>query len=71
MNASALPGSPWRAARAEQLTIDAAGFVAFGGNHVETAHLGHAPGEPDIGAAAGHVGGDGDLALFTRFGRRF
>ena len=46
---------------AEELAIDAAGTVGFGGHDVQAAHFGDAAGQLDVGAAPGHVGGDGDL----------
>ncbi len=45
--------------------------MAFGGDDGESADFGDAAGEFDVGAAAGHVGGDGDLACCRRPWRRF
>ena len=55
----------WRSTRPEA--------VRFGGDHVQAAQFGDAAGELDVGAAAGHVGGDGDLAALAGLGddRRF
>src|SRR5690606_568949 len=52
-------------ATAAQLAIDAAGFVTLGADDVEAAELAHALAEFDVGAAAGHVGGDGDGTALT------
>ena len=41
---------------AAELAVGAAGFVAFGADHEETAEFGDAGCEFDIGTAAGHVG---------------
>jgi hypothetical protein len=49
-------------AAAEQLAIDAAGIVAFGGDDAEAAEFDDAFVEANVGAATGHVGGDGDAA---------
>ncbi len=53
---------------AEKLAIDAAGAVRFGGDHMQPAELGHAASKFDVGPAAGHVGGHGDLPALARFG---
>ena len=55
-------------ATAAQLAVDAAGFVAFGADDVQAAELGDAGAEFDVGAAAGHVGGDGDGAALAGAG---
>ncbi len=39
-----------------ELSVGAAGFMAFGADHEESAELGDAGCEFDVGAAAGHVG---------------
>ena len=48
------------AAAAHELVVDAAGFVALGADDIEAAQRDHAGAEADVGATAGHVGGDGD-----------
>ncbi len=45
-----------------ELVVDAACLVAFGAEHVEAAGFGDGVAKFDVGAAAGHVGGDGDAA---------
>ena len=49
-------------AAAEELAVDAARVVVFGQDHVQAAARGDALAEHDVGAAAGHVGRDGDAA---------
>ena len=49
---------------APELIIDAAGIVPFGADHVKPADAGDAFAQLDVGAASGHVGGDGDGAGF-------
>ena len=56
------------AGAAEELAVDAAGFVAFGGDDVQAAEFGDAAAEFDVGAAAGHVGGDGDFSFAAGHG---
>ena len=53
---------------ASELVVDAAGLVPLGADDVEAAGAGHARTEHDVGAAAGHVGGDRDLAGPARLG---
>ena len=53
-----------RAASA-QLAVNAARFVAFGGQHVQAAEFGDAGAEFDVRAAAGHVGGNGHRAALA------
>jgi hypothetical protein len=50
---------------AAQLVVDAAALVAFGAQDVEAAQFGDALSQLDVGAAAGHVGGDGHGAGLT------
>ncbi len=45
---------------APQLAVNAAGLVALGADDVQAAGVRHAGAKFDVGAAAGHVGGDGD-----------
>ena len=45
-------------AAAAELAVGAAGFVAFGANHEESAEFGDSGCEFDVGTAAGHVGGN-------------
>ena len=52
-------------ATAAQLAVDAAGFVALGADHVQAAEFGHARPEFNVGAAAGHVRGDGHRAALA------
>ena len=52
-------------ATAAQLAIDAARFVALGADDVKAAFVRHAGAEFNVGAAAGHVGRDGDCAALT------
>ncbi len=49
-------------AAADELVIDAAGFMALGADDMQTTEGNDAGAEFDIRAAAGHVGGDGDGA---------
>ena len=56
------------AAAAAELVVDAAALVAFGADDVEAAEGGDAFAEDDVGAAAGHVGGDGDGAALSGLG---
>ncbi len=49
-------------AAAGKLAVDAAGFVPFGADDVETADLGDAVSQLDVGAATGHVGRDSDAS---------
>ena len=49
-------------AAAEQLAVDAAGIVHFGANNVQSAHFGYAFAQFDVGAAAGHVCGNGHFS---------
>ncbi len=53
-------------ATAAELAVDAPGFVAFAADHVQPAEAGHAFAELDVGAAARHVGGDGDGTALAR-----
>ena len=55
-------------AAAAQLPVDAARLMALGGQHVQAAQLGDAGPEFDVGAAAGHVRGDGHRALLAGAG---
>ncbi len=57
------PGVALPAGTAAQLVVDAAGLVPLGAEDVQAADLGHARTELDVGAAAGHVGRDGDIAV--------
>ena len=50
---------------AAQLIVDAAAFMAFRTENVQAAEFLHALAEHDVGAAAGHVGGDGHMSLLT------
>ena len=54
------------AGAAAQLVVDAPRFVALGADDVQAADIGDALAEHDVGAAAGHVGGDGDAARADR-----
>ena len=45
---------------AAELAIDPARRMAFGADDKQSAECGHAFAEFDVGAAAGHVGGNGD-----------
>src|SRR5581483_2852839 len=47
---------------AAELVVDAARLVALGADDVQPAGVGDAGAEHDVGAAARHVGGDGDGA---------
>ena len=58
-------------ATSAQLAVNAAGFVALGADDVQAAQPGDAFAQFDVGAAAGHVGGDGDGSRAGRRGRRF
>ena len=49
-----------------QLPVDAPRLVAFGAEDVQPAQVGDAGPELDVGAAAGHVGGDRDRAASGR-----
>ncbi len=53
---------------AEELAVDAAEPWRLGGDHVQAAEFGDAFGELDVGAAAGHVGGDGDFPALAGLG---
>ena len=55
-------------AAAAQLAVDAARLVALGAQHVQAAQLGDPGAQFDVGAAPGHVGGDGDRALLPGAG---
>ena len=48
------------AGTATQLVVDPARFVALGAENEETASLDDSLAQLDVGAATGHVGGDGD-----------
>ena len=52
------PGVALAGAAAGELAVDPPGFVPFGADDVQAAELGDAVAELDVGAAAGHVGGD-------------
>ena len=56
------------AGAAAQLVVDAAGLVALGAQDVEAAQFHHAFAQDDVGAPAGHVGGDGHHALLPGLG---
>ena len=56
------------AGTAPELVVDAPGFVALGGQDVEAAGFHHAFAQDDVGAPAGHVGGDGHHALLAGLG---
>src|SRR5688572_31713483 len=49
-------------AATEELPVDARRVVEFGGDDVQAARLGDAGPQLDVGAAPGHVGGDGEAA---------
>ena len=51
-----LPGSPWRAAAADQLPIDAGRVVQFRANHTQAPEFRDAFAQFNIGPPAGHVG---------------
>ena len=51
-----------------ELVVDAARLVALGADDVQTAGLGDAGAEDDVGAAAGHVGGDRHRLRLTGLG---
>src|SRR4051794_15547006 len=55
----------------EQLTVDALGLVILGQDDVQTSGLPHRGMEVDVGAAAGHVGRNGDLARLPGLGDHF
>ena len=57
------------AGAAPELVVDAPGFMAFGAQDMEAAGLHHAFAQDDVGAAAGHVGGDGHHCPSVRPGR--
>ena len=59
------------AAAADELAVDALGFVELGANDVQAADVEDARAEADVGAAAGHVGGDGDFAELAGGGDNF
>ena len=59
----ALPSGP-----AIELAIDAAAVAVLGQDHVQPPARGYSGPEHDIGAAAGHVGRDGDAAGLARLG---
>src|SRR5258706_30373 len=54
-----LAGVALAAGAAAQLVVDAPRLVALGADDVEPAQVGDALAEQDVGAAAGHAGGDG------------
>ena len=54
------------AAAADELAVDALRFVQLGADDVQAAELVHAVAKANVGAAAGHVRGDGDFALLRR-----
>ena len=54
------PGVALARAPAAELAVDAAGLVALGADDEQAAGFGDAGGELDVGAAAGHVRGDGN-----------
>ena len=56
------PGIALAAGAAPELVVDAAGLVAFGAQDVEAAPFHHPFAQDDVGAPAGHVGGDGHHA---------
>ena len=58
----ASPGSPWRAHRPESWRSIRPRLVPFGADDVQPAQLGDALAELDVGAAARHVGRDGNPA---------
>ena len=45
-----------------QLVVDPATLVPLGADDVQAARVRHPGAEDDVGAAAGHVGGNGDRA---------
>src|SRR6266571_4488637 len=51
-----------------QLVVDAPALVALGADDVQAPHVRHALTEDDVGAAAGHVGGDGHAPGLARLG---
>ena len=53
---------------AAELVIDAAAFVFVGADDVKTAEGGDAIAKFDVGAASGHVGGNGHCAALAGFG---
>ena len=56
-----------------QLAVDAARFLPFGRDHVQTTAAGDLGVQFDVGPAPGHIGGDGDRLRLTCLGdqRRF
>ena len=65
-----VPGSPCRPQRPMSWRSMRCDFVQLGADDVQAAELGDALAEPDVGAAAGHVRGDGDFALLAGVRRR-
>ena len=55
-------------ATAAQLAVDAAGLMALGADDHEATEFADAFAEFDVGATAGHVGGDGDGTALARAG---
>src|SRR5665213_1843294 len=53
---------------AAQLIVDATRLVSLSADDVQATGAGHALAEHDVGAAAGHVGGDGHRAALPRVG---
>ena len=45
-----------------KLVVDTAGFVAFGTENMQSAQIHDAVAQLDVGAATGHIRGDGDIA---------
>src|SRR6267143_1328971 len=56
------------AGAAAELVVDAAALVPLGADDVQPAAIRHARAEHDVGAAAGHVGGDRHRARLTGIG---
>jgi hypothetical protein len=56
------------AGAAAQLVVDAAALVALGAQDVQAAQFGDPLAQHDVGAAAGHVGGDGHRPLLAGHG---
>ena len=54
-----------------ELIVDAPGFMALSGENVQAALLHHPLAQNDVGAPAGHVGGNGDMAELPRLGHDF
>src|SRR4029077_5099424 len=48
--------------------VDAAAFVTFGADDVQSAHIGDPGAEHDVSSTTGHVGGDRDRAWLAGFG---